>query len=72
MKLSVGGLLTEYEVDGSADQQRTNDLCDELQISWIGWEYKSFAGSLPNGTWCVIRVMSVISVICPMSVMSEP
>ena len=30
------------------------DICDELQVSWLGWDYKGFA--TPNGTWFVQRV----------------
>ena len=67
--LSCGGMLTEFDVDGVENEMITSDLCDEFQISWIGlitrllllclthqysaWEYKSFAGALPNGTWYV-------------------
>ena len=28
----------------------TMDACDEYLISWIGWEYKKYAGSLAGGT----------------------
>jgi len=28
----------------------TMDYCDEYFVSWIGWEYKPFAGALEDGT----------------------
>ena len=52
VNISSGGMLTEFSTTiGDEKQIKTEDICDELQISWIGWEYKTFAGALVNGTW---------------------
>ena len=50
-QLNVGGFLTEFEIDGGVGELTTQDVCDRFQISWLGWEYKTMAGVLPNGTW---------------------
>ena len=46
-------MLTEYDVDGQQNEVDIANICDEMQISWLAWEYKSFAGALVNGTWFV-------------------
>lgn len=49
--LNVGALVTEFDVsDDVATMTSTMDVMDEHLLSWIGWEYKSFAGSTVNGT----------------------
>ena len=53
--LSSGGMLTETYVNGlDALEVPTYDILDELQISWLGWDYKDFAA--PNGTWSCAAV----------------
>ncbi|ETO21589.1 glycosyl hydrolase family protein [Reticulomyxa filosa] len=49
--------LTEFDISNEQmspetfdKQSRVMDECDNYKISWIGWEYKPLAGSLPNGT----------------------
>uniref|UniRef100_A0A6B2L361 Glycoside hydrolase family 5 domain-containing protein n=1 Tax=Arcella intermedia TaxID=1963864 RepID=A0A6B2L361_9EUKA len=49
--LSVGAMLTEFSVDSNfTEMASTMATVESFQTSWIGWEYKAFAGSLPNGT----------------------
>jgi endoglycosylceramidase len=49
--LQVGAMLTEFSVDNNlAEMANTMSITESFQNSWIGWEYKEFAGSLPNGT----------------------
>ena len=46
-------LVTEFELgngDNSTDRSLEMDIYDNNLVSWISWEYKSYAGSLPNGT----------------------
>jgi len=49
--LQVGAMLTEFSVDDNyPEMSNTISIAESFQNSWIGWEYKIFAGSLPNGT----------------------
>eukprot|EP00042_Codosiga_hollandica_P047146 m.507305 g.507305 ORF g.507305 m.507305 type:complete len:245 (-) comp57383_c0_seq1:383-1117(-) len=49
-RLGCGAMLTEFDLSNDPTQGHTADVCDQLQISWIGWDYKAFAGSTVNGT----------------------
>eukprot|EP01126_Amoeba_proteus_P045922 TRINITY_DN516_c0_g1_i1.p1 TRINITY_DN516_c0_g1~~TRINITY_DN516_c0_g1_i1.p1 ORF type:complete len:518 (+),score=73.38 TRINITY_DN516_c0_g1_i1:63-1616(+) len=49
--LSVGSFVTEFDINSDLNSlAETLDIMESLQLSWIAWEYKSFAGSLPTGT----------------------
>jgi len=49
--LQVGAMLTEFSVDDDlTNMADTASVAESFQNSWIGWEYKPFAGSLANGT----------------------
>jgi len=48
--LNVGAMVTEFYVGGDMPNMTdTINIIESFQTSWIGWEYKSFAG-LKNGT----------------------
>ena len=56
-RLNATSFLTEFDIsndDETEDQfvamSTTMDYCDEYFVSWIGWEYKPFAGALADGT----------------------
>lgn len=46
IRWNATSFLTEYSVG----DDKVMDECDKYLLSWIGWEYKPFAGSLPDGT----------------------
>ena len=48
-QLGVGAMLTEFSINGNPSEATTHDLCDELLLSWQGWDYKEYSGAL-NGT----------------------
>jgi len=52
--LKVGAIVTEFglatESEGLEDMSNTMDIMESHQQSWIAWEYKKYAGALPNGT----------------------
>lgn len=51
-ELGVGSFVTEFDLSSSgAGMLAAMDVMDSHPgLSWILWEYKSFAGALPNGT----------------------
>lgn len=49
--LGVGSLVTEFDIsDDVPTMTATMDVMDAHLLSWIGWEYKGFAGTTSNGT----------------------
>jgi endoglycosylceramidase len=48
--LGCAGFLTEFNLSTDEDTQTTMDFMDTYLQSWMGWEYKSYAGSLSDGT----------------------
>merc|ERR1712154_606367 len=56
-EVNATAMLTEFDISNEneteaqfAAMSATMALCDEYLISWAGWEYKPFAGALPDGT----------------------
>eukprot|EP01006_Ploeotia_vitrea_P017907 TRINITY_DN49147_c0_g1_i1.p1 TRINITY_DN49147_c0_g1~~TRINITY_DN49147_c0_g1_i1.p1 ORF type:complete len:506 (-),score=47.68 TRINITY_DN49147_c0_g1_i1:40-1557(-) len=56
-RLGITSFVTEFDIDNGGETEKgllhTCDVMqkfEERQQSWIGWEYKSFAGSLKGGT----------------------
>ena len=53
-RLGATSFLTEFDVNSDIDTPGmfadTANVCDEYLISWIGWEYKTMAGALSDGT----------------------
>eukprot|EP01084_Bolivina_argentea_P286859 492156_1 len=50
IRLNATSFLTEFNVGDDEGMYNTMDYCDAYLISWLGWEYKKYAGCLPNGT----------------------
>ena len=52
IELNSTSFMTEFNIDVTQYNQMsiTMDYADKYLMSWIGWEYKPFAGSLLNGT----------------------
>ncbi len=56
-KWNTTSFLTEFGISNDGQNPTTNrkqnevlDTIDSFGLSWIGWEYKPFAGATPDGT----------------------